>query len=81
MRSSVLLRSANWKYVVGELLLIVVGVTLALMASSWYENRGERQDESQSLQQISLALEADLAFFAGAIRDAHSKRAGPSCST
>jgi len=62
MRSSILLHSTNWKHVFGELLLIVVGVTLALMASSWYENWRERQDERQSLQQISLALEADLGF-------------------
>lgn len=62
MRSSTLMRSTSWKHVVGELFLIVIGVTLALMASSWYENSQERGDEVRSLQQIFLALEEDLAF-------------------
>ena len=54
--------SANWKYIIGELLLIVVGVTLALMASASYESWQARQDERRSLEQISLALKDDLAF-------------------
>jgi hypothetical protein len=61
MRVSRLIRSANWKYAIGEFLLIVAGVTLALAATSWYEDRQDRRDERQILQQIFVALEADLA--------------------
>ena len=60
MRPSRILSSANWKYALGEVLLIVVGVTLALMATSWYESARERKDELEALQQIRTALESDL---------------------
>lgn len=60
MRPSRIISSANWKYALGEILLIVVGVTLALMATTWYESRQERKDELDALQQIKIALESDL---------------------
>lgn len=60
MRQSRILSSANWKYALGEVSLIVVGVTLALMATSWYESSQERKDEFEALQQIRVALESDL---------------------
>lgn len=60
MRPSRILSSANWKYALGEVALIVVGVTLALMATSWYESWQERMDELEALQQIRVALESDL---------------------
>jgi len=50
----------NWKYAIGEVLLIVVGVSIALAASSWYESRQARSDEISSLEQIREALVADL---------------------
>ena len=35
----------NWKYGLGELALIIVGVSIALAANSWYQNEVERQLE------------------------------------
>lgn len=55
--------SLDWRYVFGELLLIVAGVTLALMATSFYESWQDKQNEKRLLQQISLALEADMEGF------------------
>jgi len=52
--------TTNWKYALGEVALIVVGVSLALMANSWYEFRQERQEEILILEQIEQALEADV---------------------
>lgn len=60
MRPSRIFSSASWKYALGEVLLIVVGVTLALMATSWYESSQKRKDELEALQQIKVALELDL---------------------
>lgn len=54
-----LVRAQNWKYAVGELVLIVSGILIALAANSWYENRQTRQDESQILLQISQSLNED----------------------
>jgi hypothetical protein len=61
MRLSRLLHAKSWKYAVGEIFLIVVGVSLALMASAWYEDVQERQEEVLSLRQLKVALETDLA--------------------
>ena len=63
MRHSRILTSANWKYALGEVSLIVIGVTLALMATSWYESSQERKDELEALQQVRVALESDLELF------------------
>jgi hypothetical protein len=53
----------NWRYAIGEVLLIVVGVSIALAANSWYENRQERAAERATLQQIRQTLKIDLAEF------------------
>jgi len=51
----------NWRYALGEIFLIVVGVTIALAASSWYEGRKDRIDEqlfiSRLHEDIQLAEE------------------------
>ena len=60
MRVSRLVSAPNWRYAVGEVVLIVVGVTIALAATSWYEGRQERRDEILVLQQLRLTLSEDL---------------------
>ena len=68
MRASRIIRATNWKYAVGEIFLIVVGITLALMATSSYENWQERRYESLVLKQLRVALESDLELFADYFR-------------
>ena len=60
MRVSRLVSAPNWRYAVGEVALIVVGVTIALAGTSWYEGRQERRDEIVVLQQLRLTLSEDL---------------------
>lgn len=60
MRLSRLVSAQNWRYAVGEVVLIVVGVTIALAGTSWYEGRQERRDEILVLQQLRLTLTEDL---------------------
>jgi len=50
----------NWRYGLGELALIIVGVSVALAANSWYENRVERQLEREALTRLKTELQADL---------------------
>jgi len=59
MRTNRILTAVNWKYAFGEIALIFIGITLALAASAWYENRQERQDEVLVLDQFKKALEID----------------------
>ena len=63
MRSQRILGAMNWRYAIGEVILIVVGVSIALAASSWYEDRKERAAERAMLHQIRQTLEIDLAEF------------------
>ena len=60
MRITRLLNAATWRYAVGEVLLIVMGVSMALAATSWYEKRHEHQREVEALLEIRTALEADF---------------------
>ena len=60
MRLSRLVSAPNWRYAVGEVALIVVGVTIALAGTSWYEGRQERRDEVLIMQQLRLTLSEDL---------------------
>ena len=63
MRGSRLVSAPNWRYGVGEVVLIVVGVTIALAATSWYEGRHEQRDESLVLKQLRQTLSEDLQDF------------------
>jgi len=60
MHKSRVLTAMNWKYAIGEILLIVAGVTIALAANSWYQDRLERREELQVLEQLKQALDVDL---------------------
>ena len=60
MRVSRLASAPNWRYAIGEIALIVIGVTIALAATSWYEARQERQDEILVLKQLHRTLSEDL---------------------
>ena len=55
-----ILRAMNWKYAFGEVLLIFSGITLALLANSWFENQQLRRDEIAALAQLQAALGVDL---------------------
>lgn len=59
-RLSNLANSVNWKYGIGEILLIVIGVSIALAASSWYEKRQLRDDELAVLAELQTTLREDL---------------------
>ena len=55
-----IVRATNWRYAVGEVSLIFVGIILALAANAWYVNHRERNDEIETLAQFRSALEVDL---------------------
>jgi hypothetical protein len=59
MRVSRIVSAVSWKYAVGEILLIVIGVTLALAVNSWATTRQRRVDEVKILEQLSLSLDKD----------------------
>ena len=60
MRPLVKPKDLNLKYALGEIFLIVVGVSIALAASSWYEDRQEGEAEFAYLISLREDLHADL---------------------
>ena len=57
-----ILSAPNWKYAVGEVILIFAGITLALLANSWQQNLNDREEEIGLLRQLLLGVEADISL-------------------
>jgi sensor domain CHASE-containing protein len=55
------------KYAIGEVLLVVVGIMIALAINTWNENRKEQQYLSLILKEIHNDITTDLALIYGAI--------------
>lgn len=52
-----------FKYAVGEILLVMVGILLALQVNNWNENRKDRIVENDYLKRIHLDLQKDTIYF------------------
>lgn len=59
MKVSRIIEAQSWRSALRELALIVVGVSIALAAGAWYEERKERADEREILDQLGVALRVD----------------------
>jgi hypothetical protein len=51
------------KYAIGEIILVMVGILLALQVNNWNENRLEKNEVSNYIQQIKTELESDIIHF------------------
>ena len=54
----------DWKYFVGELLIVTLGVLIALALDSWNDARVELRLEDEILDQLVSDIEADTLLFA-----------------
>jgi hypothetical protein len=50
-------------YAIGEILLVMIGILLALQVNNWNEWRKARDFELKMLTEISLSLSRDTAYF------------------
>lgn len=55
----------NWRYAIGEVALIFIGITLALSFSNWNQNRQERQTETKLLRELHANLDETAKSFEG----------------
>lgn len=54
------LSSMNWRFAIGEVVLIVVGILIAMAAQDWYNRRTTRRAEVAALSDLRTALSGDL---------------------
>lgn len=60
MRLSKIVNATSARHAVGELLLIVVGILIALTVSDWHDRNLQREQELSLLGEVRTALTADL---------------------
>ena len=56
-------------YAIGEIVLVVIGILIALQINTWNEDRKERQVELKILHEIANNLSTDTVLFEKAIRE------------
>ena len=49
-----------FKYAIGEILLVVIGILIALQINNWNENRKERAQEKELLEQLQSEFQSNL---------------------
>jgi len=52
------------KYAIGEIVLVVIGILIALQINNWNENNKQLSNEKQLLQEMQLSIKKDTANFA-----------------
>lgn len=54
------LKNLSWRYAIGEVILIFVGITIAISFNNWNENQKQQKIEIKSLEEINNAIHQDL---------------------
>nr|WP_298791788.1 hypothetical protein [uncultured Allomuricauda sp.] len=54
------LKKFNWKYVIGEILLLFVGINLAIWFNDWNASKSIQKDKEVALTKIRVEIEANL---------------------
>ena len=52
--------SSYLKYAIGEIVLVVIGILIALQINNWNENRKDRANESVYLKELLIDFEINL---------------------
>ena len=54
--------SKYFKYAIGEIILVVIGILIALAINNWNENRKAGQQETLALKQLKIDLLTEVNF-------------------
>ena len=52
-----------FKYAIGEIILVVIGILIALQINNWNEQKKDRKYEIKMLSEISSSLKNDVVYF------------------
>jgi hypothetical protein len=59
-------------YAIGEIMLVVIGILIALQVDTWNQDRLERQEEFKYLERLKVDLAQDTLYYNKRIEDAES---------
>ena len=62
-----------FKYAIGEIILVVIGILIALQINTWNEERGSKNLERQLLSEMHNELEVDYSHFKKKIANSRTK--------
>lgn len=51
----------NWRYAMGEIIIVIIGITIAFGLNNWAHNRSERKIELFYLQNLEKDIKSDIA--------------------
>jgi sensor domain CHASE-containing protein len=52
-----------FKYAIGEIALVVIGILIALYINNWNENRIEKKEVTNYIKQIKTELKSDIIHY------------------
>jgi len=64
-----------FKYAIGEIVLVVVGILIALQINNWNEERKTQNLRNSYLKQVVIDLEADKAYYTNVVTSLEKKLA------
>lgn len=50
----------NWKYAIGEILIVIIGISLAYLLNSWKENRSNENQKKQYIENLILDIKQEI---------------------
>ena len=50
----------NWKYAIGEILIVIIGITLAFSLNNWKENRIDKNQKKQYLDNLVIDIKQEI---------------------
>ena len=53
----------NWRYAIGEFLIVVIGILVAFQLDAWKEDRDEAKLVNEYLTDIKVGLESDKNYY------------------
>ncbi len=50
----------NWKYAIGEILIVIIGITLAFSLNNWKESNTDKKQKKQYLENLIVDIEQEI---------------------